>query len=575
MYQSVFIVHKRLVVAAAALLVVFGANAAHADALKCRRTIAKNAAGFEAKKIKAMQKCRDGVLKGDPGPCPDAKATDKINKALTKLTDKVGGDCAGLTLTEMNFAGLASECTLGYTPGLPCQDPLDCKGTCHTGRYEGEPCDADGFCQGFCGQPSPGNSCTSDVDCNLTLPQQCVGGICVTARQPFQTCQADATCTTAPFNTCYEPNGPCDNVHQCDPVDKCPSVQNDRKEDPFGIDSSLAGDCYQPLSDAASVAQCVACVGEQVVDQMISTYYDTANPASSDSAVLKCQRSLGKNAAKFYAKKRKALQKCEDGVLKNGSGTCPDAKATDKISKAAAKLHDKITGDCGDAGTAVQAFVLSQIAGRSGRPSVACSNLVSDAASVADAVQCLTEAAVDCNDALGVGSSPASCNATCGNGKLDAGETCDDGNQLQESGIGPADVCPADCNIAVCTPSGSTQGVTVNFASSVDLAALTVVLYYDESRVSIPGQNSDPPVQVAIGSTSFAFTPTDTDYALRNVLTDPSLIGVPAGEAFTVTFDTCMGAPAPVAADFHCFVADAADATPAPVPGVTCSVTVP
>jgi hypothetical protein len=36
-----------------------------------------------------------------------------------------------------------------------------------------------------------------------------------------------------------------------------------------------------------------------------------------------------------------------------------------------------------------------------------------------------------------------------------------------------------------------------------------------------------------------------------------------------------MGAPAPVAADLHCFVADAADATPAPVFGATCSVTVP
>jgi hypothetical protein len=78
----------------------------------------------------------------------------------------------------------------------------------------------------------------------------------------------------------------------------------------------------------------VSCVGEQVVDQMISTYYGTANPASADSAVLKCQRSLGKNAAKFYATKRKALQKCQDGVLKSGSGSCPDSKATDKINKA-------------------------------------------------------------------------------------------------------------------------------------------------------------------------------------------------------------------------------------------------
>jgi hypothetical protein len=576
MYQKIFIGHKRVAVAATALLLAFGAGSAHADALKCRRTIAKNAAGFEAKKIKALQKCQDGLLKGNPGPCPDAKASDKITKALGKLTDKITGDCAGLTLTEMNFAGLASECNLGYTPGLPCQDPLDCKGTCHTGRYEGEPCDVDGFCQGFCGDSAPGTVCTTDTDCNLSLPQQCVGGTCVTARQPFQTCQADATCTTAPFTHCYEPNGGCDNEHECQPVDKCPSVQNDRKTDPFGIDVSLAGDCYFPLTGEADVAQCVSCVGEQVVDQLVGDYYASAAAASSDSGVLKCQRSLGKNAAKYYATVRKALQKCEDGVLKAGSGTCspPDAKTQSKIDKAKQKLLDKISADCGDSATLVQAFVLSQLVGRSGRPSGACSALVSDAASVANAIECLTAAAASCNDSLGIGSSPLGCNPNCGNSKIDAGETCDDGNQLQESGTGPADVCPSDCNIAACTPMG-TQGATVNFASATPLTGLTVVLYYDESKVSIPGQNSDPPVVAALNSSTFSMTPLDTNYALRNVLIDPSLLGVAAGEAFTVTFDGCQGAPAPVAADFHCYVADATDASLAPVVGVTCSVTVP
>ena len=573
MYQATFASSKWLTAVAVGLTVVLGAAAAHAqDPLKCRRAIAKNAAGFEGKKIKALQKCRDGVLKDGAGVCPDAKATGKISGALSKATDKITGACAGVSLTDMNFAGLASQCTAGYTPGLPCQAPADCVGTCQQGRYEGEPCTTASFCQGFCGQPvAP--ACSSDSQCNVPAGEQCSEGTCAAPRIPFQTCNSDAGCTTAPFTTCYEEGGTCDNAGACDPVDFCPSVQNDSKVEPFGL--TAVDDCYFPLTDEASVAACVTCVGEQVVDQLISTYFDTANPPSTDKDALKCQRTLGKAAAGHYAKVRKALQKCQDGVLKNGSGSCPDAKATDKIGKSQAKLADKISKDCGDDPTRVAAFVLSQIVGRSGRPDSACATLGSDATSVAAALECLTSAAAECNDALGVGSSPLSCNPSCGNAKLDAGETCDDSNQLQESGIGPADFCPADCTIAACTPSGSQQGATVSFAAPADLTGLTVVLYYDESKVQIPGQNSDAAVQTAVGSLTFAMTPVDTDYALRNVLLDPSLIGVPSGEAFTVTFDTCQGAPAPVAADFHCFVADATDATFAPVAGATCSVTVP
>jgi hypothetical protein len=494
MYQGAFANSKWLAVLAVGLTVAFGNAAAHAqDPLKCRRAIAKNAAGFEAKRIKALQKCRDGVLKDGGGACPDAKATDKIAKALAKAEEKITKDCAGLSLTDMNFAGLANQCSGGDFPGTPCDTSADCAG----------------------------------------------GGTCA-------------------------------------PVDFCPSVQNDSKVEPFGL--IAATDCYFALSDAASVADCVTCVGEQVVDQLISDYFDTANPPSADKAVLKCQRTLGKAAASHYAKVRKALQKCEDNVLKTGSGSCPDAKATDKINKSKAKLADKITKDCGDDPTRVQAFVLSQIVGRSGRPNGSCATLNSDAASIADAIECLTAGAAECNDALGIGSSPASCNSTCGNAKLDAGETCDDSNQLQESGAGPADFCPADCAIAACTPSG-TQSVTVNFTSpgspAPDLTGLTVVLYYDDSKVRVPGENSDLAVQGAVNSLTFAMTPVDTNYALRNVLIDPSLVGVPSGQAFTVTFDTCTGAPAPTAGDFHCFVADATDASFATLAGVTCSATVP
>lgn len=512
MYQDGIPSSTRLLAALGAVLLLAGSAAAQ-DPLKCRRAIAKNSVAFEATALKALQKCNDSLLNGKVTACPDSKASDKIAAAQAKLNAQIDKNCAGLSLTDMQFAGLAKECSGGYRSAQPCDVASDCPGICVSGPKDGDPCFADAFC-------APG--------------------------------------------TCSSPS-------LCDAVDVCPSVQNDSRVEPFGL--LPVSDCYFALSDAASVSACVGCVGDQTVAQLIDGYYGTANPASADKAVRKCQRAVGKAAAKHFAAVRKALQKCQDGILKGGAGPCPDAKAAAKISGSQGKLIDAITKACDDA-LINSGFVLSQIVGASGRPSAACTTTSASAAGIAAALECLTTATATANDALGVGTSPASNNPSCGNAKLDAGENCDDGNQLQESGVGPADFCPTDCNIAACTPAGSSTA-TVSFAAPVDLTSLTLVLYYPDAKVQVPGVNSDPPVQSAVLSSSFATTPVDTGYALRVVSIDPSLVGVPAGEAFTVTFDTCQGAPALSAGDLACFVADASDANAAPVFGATCSVTVP
>ena len=101
MYQKAFRSQLRLVAASAAgvLTVALGASAASADTAKCIASISKNTAKYELAVQKALGKCGDGHAK-DPvktPSCPDAKATDKIAGALTKLQDKVNGDCSGET----------------------------------------------------------------------------------------------------------------------------------------------------------------------------------------------------------------------------------------------------------------------------------------------------------------------------------------------------------------------------------------------------------------------------------------------------------------------------------------------
>ena len=76
---------------------LFGiAATAHADALQCKRTVAKASAAYAQATVKALQNCQDEVLlHAISGPCPDTTASGKIAKAETKLRTKVGRDCGG------------------------------------------------------------------------------------------------------------------------------------------------------------------------------------------------------------------------------------------------------------------------------------------------------------------------------------------------------------------------------------------------------------------------------------------------------------------------------------------------
>src|SRR6185369_11783924 len=71
-------------------------RSAAADPLTCKRAIAKASAKFSQAKMKALQKCNDHVVNNaSPGPCPDAQATESINKAESKLRASVNSKCGG------------------------------------------------------------------------------------------------------------------------------------------------------------------------------------------------------------------------------------------------------------------------------------------------------------------------------------------------------------------------------------------------------------------------------------------------------------------------------------------------
>jgi cysteine-rich repeat protein len=339
-----------------------------------------------------------------------------------------------------------------------------------------------------------------------------------------------------------------------------------------GRQSECSSSCFIALDDAESVAGCVACIGEASVKQLIQVYYGAVDQPSTNKSILKCQQTLGKTAAKHFATVRKGLQKCEDGVLKGGAGPCPDSGTASKINASAGKVGDAVVKTCPDP-VLSDAFNLGKFESRVSGVDPTCSAGVGSASAVAGSTTCVTEGNGDCTTDFSVGRAlPCNPTGVCGNGIIEPGETCDDGNTENDTGVGPADFCPFDCQIGPCTAAGK-RNVTVSFSSATPLLGMTIVLTYESTKVQIPGQSADAAVQARISSPSFSFTPNDLNYALRNVLLDPTFGGISSGPAFTVQFDTCEGSGSLSAADFSCKVAEASNVNLQPVTA-TCSVTV-
>ncbi|MEO7438330.1 MAG: hypothetical protein ABI080_22835, partial [Candidatus Binatia bacterium] len=85
-----------------AIVLSFAASAvlavtAHADPLKCQRSILKDSGKFAQAEIKALQKCEDGRLKGKifTACSADAKANTAIAKAETKMRAAISKNCGG------------------------------------------------------------------------------------------------------------------------------------------------------------------------------------------------------------------------------------------------------------------------------------------------------------------------------------------------------------------------------------------------------------------------------------------------------------------------------------------------
>ncbi len=295
-----------------------------------------------------------------------------------------------------------------------------------------------------------------------------------------------------------------------------------------------------------------------------------------EKAKVACHGTIAKTSAKDVAEIVKGAVKCQGGADKT------------------ATTFGALLGDClltpSKSGPKGEATIAKKCAGIAGADVGSCDALpacvTGDSSSAGQ-----TLAAALYNAQLG-----------CGNTRIEPGEECDDGNQLDtdacvdcklakcgdgfvEAGVelcgdAPTDACehPSEdtCHVTPCAADGQQKSVTVRFSkpAALNVIGLTIALDYPETAVQIPGTQSAQSVTDRVTVVPSGLPAIlDRDYELQVSLagTDP----IAAGDFFAAQFDECT---APTIDQFACLVRSASGfVTEGDIPHdvtnqVTCSV---
>jgi hypothetical protein len=191
-----------------------------------------------------------------------------------------------------------------------------------------------------------------------------------------------------------------DSAHPLKPTNPCnPNGEEDYESSPDGLDND--GDLLYDTADSDCPTP-TASATPQITPTPTATL--TPGPAPSPNAASqKCQAAIVKSAAAFVQAKTKALQKCEDGVVKRKiTGPCPDAKAAESIAKAQTKLDSGIAKACGgknkaceSGGDDVPLDLLGWPAACPDFEDKGCTNAIANCGDIATCVACTGEVAVD------------------------------------------------------------------------------------------------------------------------------------------------------------------------------------
>jgi len=139
---------RRLVISSALAAIVLSAAiapSAHAlssTVIPCQEAIAKSGLKFAAKKLKAIQKCREKNMKA-PGSCDTTALNTSIADLQSKLADGLNKKCAppfppgGLSSSPPQGIGFPGKCTQGSPGNFTSTDLVNCITQSHENAVDG------------------------------------------------------------------------------------------------------------------------------------------------------------------------------------------------------------------------------------------------------------------------------------------------------------------------------------------------------------------------------------------------------------------------------------------------------
>ena len=590
-------VSTMLGIAIASAVLVASAGPAHAS-LKCKQTLLKQSSKLTQAIAKILEKCDEGVQKGNvTGPCPDAaKAQPAITNAKSKLKAAIVKDCTGST-GEFPFGRCPNEVTSG--PGVCTNILIQNEGNigdCLNCLADHNATELEAVLYGSLLPPGTNKSiatCQLKVgksttafyiakskamaNCQAAILKGKSPGPCPDAATTAAITKAESTKVAAITKACCGPDGHCGGAtcyESKTPV--CISGSNAGtactagSECPGGICSTTSVICSGGANDGGNCSVDSECPG----GSCISTSVGDACEAASD-----CGRCRGGTTP-------------GDGCRSNGECHSNPGACDTGINACVGGSNDGNPCQLKCKGGANNGTICT--AG-SECPGGACNGAI-DCPSIGGGT-CIgvTGFCVGSDDlrpiqdlgypdpcpGLTASGAPIELMGQTGVGLLACVDPlADDRADCQVAASAPffnGGLIPPICIDAVpeCTPGAGTSTVTVSIVLApavTDIAGISISLGYENSLVLLPGHGEvafpGPITNIQGGNVQAE----DRDDAL--IYSDANLGGLSAGPLFSVQFTTCNGASAPTINDFGCVVRSASDSAGHDISdGVSCAVT--
>ncbi len=327
-------------------------------------------------------------------------------------------------------------------------------------------------------------------------------------------------------------------------------------------DIAQAG-CTNTITSCVGVTDCVRCVDENAVGGTIDLAFDAFVLNTPDPAVRKCQRIIGKESAAFVAAQVRALQSCEDRVLRGKSaGPCPDLSAAAKLGKIQAKMQQKVCKACGgpsrvcggnDDLTPTQIGFAATCPGVTIPGGASCGGAVGTLGQLVTCLDCVGRQRASCVDRLaapGVATYPVECTqASSGQPTPTPTATPGGGGATSTPGGGGATSTP-DGGGATSTPTGgvptptptaTATSVTVKIDLTSPLGLLATLVGLDVTYPTNIGGIAGSGTLASCNTSAGTLSVLDDDAGLLDLDLDLGILGLGFPIELTCTFDLLPG----------------------------------